>query len=154
MGVIHGEKPEIAIVPQSLHRLIYGPDKRATPPLDDDLNVNLCTSEHLLVHHPMLEGILLSECERLRQRSLANKLISLFRQFGGTELRLKLVWLCWLDLMTGNSLEDWKENLKRKSEKELEEWIINRQRQSTALTDLMDQYVLLAYRTTVDDNRN
>ena len=44
--------------------------------------VNLCTSEHLLVHHPMLEGILLSECERLRQRSLlANKLISLFRQF-------------------------------------------------------------------------
>ncbi|MCV4982859.1 hypothetical protein OFP24_24630, partial [Escherichia coli] len=63
----NGEKPEIAIVPQSLHRLIYGPDKRATPPLDDDLIVNLCTSEHLLVHHPMLEGILLSECERLRQ---------------------------------------------------------------------------------------
>ncbi|GDU67257.1 hypothetical protein ODW13_24570 [Escherichia coli] len=52
----NGEKPEIAIVPQSLHRLIYGPDKRATPPLDDDLIVNLCTSEHLLVHHPMLEG--------------------------------------------------------------------------------------------------
>nr|MCQ8856723.1 hypothetical protein [Escherichia coli] len=41
----NGEKPEIAIVPQSLHRLIYGPDKRATPPLDDDLIVNLCTSE-------------------------------------------------------------------------------------------------------------
>ncbi len=54
--------------------------------------MNLCTSEHLLIHHPMLEGILLSECERLKQHSLANKLISLFRQFGGTELRLKLVW--------------------------------------------------------------
>ncbi len=26
----NGEKPEIAIVPQSLHRLIYGPDKRTT----------------------------------------------------------------------------------------------------------------------------
>lgn len=49
----NGEKPEIAIVPQSLHRLIYGPDKRSSPSLDDDLVVNLCTSEHLLVHHPM-----------------------------------------------------------------------------------------------------
>ncbi|HHU7482066.1 hypothetical protein, partial [Escherichia coli] len=65
-----------------------------------------------------------------------------------------LVWLCWLDLMTGNSLDDWTENLKRKSEKELGEWIIDRQKQNAALTDLMDQYVLLAYRTTVDGNRN
>ncbi|STL54325.1 transposase [Escherichia coli] len=146
----NGEKPEIAIVPQSLHRLIYGPDKRSSPSLDDDLVVNLCTSEHLLVHHPMLEGILLSECERLKQHSLANKLISLFRQFGGTELRLKLVWLCWLDLMTGNSLDDWTKNLKHKSEKDLEQWIIARQGQSEPLTNLMDQYVLMAYRTSVD----
>lgn len=29
-----------------------------------------------------------------------------------------------------------------------------RQKQNAALTELMDQYVLLAYRTTVDDNRN
>ena len=65
----------------------------------------------------MLEGVLLSECERLGQHSLANRLISLFRQFSGTELRLKLVWLCWYDLMIGNSLKDWTENLKRKSEK-------------------------------------
>ncbi len=170
----NGEKPEIAIVPQSLHRLIYGPDKRSLhrlffgpvelrcPSLDDDLVVNLCTSEHLLIHHPMLEGILLSECERLKQHSLANKLISLFRQFGGTELRLKLVWLCWLDLMTGNSLDDWTKNLKHKpetqirkrsrwkSEKDLEQWIIARQGQSEPLTNLMDQYVLMAYRTSVD----
>ena len=147
---INGGKPKIAIVPRSLHRLIYGPDKRSSPSLDDDLVVNLCTSEHLLVHHPMLEGILLSECERLKQHSLANKLISLFRQFGGTELRLKLVWLCWLDLMTGNSLDDWTKNLKHKSEKDLEQWIIARQGQSEPLTNLMDQYVLMAYRTSVD----
>ncbi len=115
--------------------------------------VNLCTSEHLLVHHPMLEGILLSECERLRQRSLANKLISLFRQFGGTELRLKLIWLCWLDLMTGNSLDDWTENLKRKSEKR---WgMDHRPSEAERSTGGSDGSVrALAYRTTVDDNRN
>ncbi|WP_097293421.1 hypothetical protein, partial [Escherichia coli] len=150
----NGEQSEIAIVPGSLHRLIYGHDKRAMPPLDDDLVVNLCTSENLLVHHPMLEGILLSECTRLHKKSLANKLISIFRQFDGTELRLKLVWLCWFDLMTGNCLDDWTENLKRKSEKELEKWIIERQNRNAPLTNLMDQYVLLAFRTTVDDSRN
>ncbi len=108
----------------------------------DDIFIN--NKNHLILIHQYNTSSLLT---------LANKLISLFRQFGGTELRLKLVWLCWLDLMTGNCLDDWTENLKRKSEKELEEWIINRQKQSAALTDLMDQYVLLAYRTTVDDKR-
>ncbi|MBN1033943.1 hypothetical protein INS74_25195, partial [Escherichia coli] len=80
------------------------------------------------------------------QHSLANRLISLFRQFSGTELRLKLIWLCWYDLMIGNSLKDWTENLKRKSEKELAEWVIDRQTENEPLTYLMDQYVLLAYR--------
>ncbi|MDU9513076.1 hypothetical protein F8C12_25195, partial [Escherichia coli] len=80
----------------------------------------------------------------------ANKLISLFRQFGGTALRLNLVWLCWLDLMTGNSLDDWTKNLKHTSEKDLEQWNIARQGQSAPLTNLMDPYVLMAYRTSVD----
>lgn len=79
-----GEEEVIAIVPQCLHRIIYG---RAAAPLtvNDDLSVSLFTQEHLLAHHPMLEGVLLSECVRLKQRPLANKLISLFRQFGGIE---------------------------------------------------------------------
>ncbi len=52
--------------------------------------------------------------------------------------------------MTGNSLDDWTKNLKYKSEKDLEQWIIARQGQSEPLTNLMDQYVLMAYRTSVD----
>ncbi|BBU82934.1 hypothetical protein ECP029894214_0401 [Escherichia coli P0298942.14] len=52
--------------------------------------------------------------------------------------------------MTGNSLDDWTKNLKHKSEKDLEQWIIARQGQSEPLTNLMDQYVLMAYRTSVD----
>ena len=111
-----GEEEVIAIVPQCLHRIIYG---RAAAPLtvNEDLSVSLFTQEHLLAHHPMLEGILLSECVRLKQRPLANKLISLFRQFSGSELRLKLVWLCWYDLMLGNCLDDWTDNLRFKKTK-------------------------------------
>ncbi|EIQ2313679.1 hypothetical protein LUT64_004422, partial [Escherichia coli] len=46
--------------------------------------------------------------------------------------------------------DDWTKNLKHKSEKDLEQWIIARQGQSEPLTNLMDQYVLMAYRTSVD----
>ncbi|HHA7951071.1 TPA: hypothetical protein ACOP2N_002608 [Salmonella enterica] len=144
-----GEGDVIAIVPQCLQRIIYG---RAAAPLtvNDDLSVSLFTQEHLLAHHPMLEGILLSECVRLKQRPLANKLISLFRQFSGSELRLKLVWLCWYDLMLGNSLDDWIDNLRFKKDHEMEIWINNRQEENPALTRLMDEYVCFAWRTTAE----
>ena len=89
----------------------------------------------------MLEGILLSECVRLKQRPLANRLISLFRQFSGSELRLKLVWLCWYDLMLGNCLDDWTDNLRFKKDKEAE---------NPVLTSLMDEYVCFAWRTTAE----
>ncbi|EOZ3891033.1 hypothetical protein ACQLOM_001245 [Escherichia coli] len=139
----------IAIVPQCLHRIIYG---RAAAPLtvNEDLSVSLFTQEHLLAHHPMLEGILLSECVRLKQRPLANKLISLFRQFSGSELRLKLVWLCWYDLMLGNCLDDWTDNLRFKKDKEMDIWINDRQAENPALTSMMDEYVCFAWRTTAE----
>ncbi|EAU0260486.1 hypothetical protein A6855_28005, partial [Salmonella enterica] len=142
-----GRDPVIAIVPQCLHRLIYGKTVAASLSLDDDLSVSLCTQEHLLAHHPMLEGVLLSECVRLKQRPLANKFISLFRQFSGSELRLKLVWLCWYDLMLGNCLDDWTDNLRFKKDKEMDIWINDRQAENPALTGLMDEYVCFAWRT-------
>ncbi|EFA6635748.1 hypothetical protein MKV99_002051 [Escherichia coli] len=144
-----GGEEVIAIVPQCLYRIIYG---RAAEPLTvhDDLSVSLFTQEHLLVHHPMLEGILLSECVRLKQRSLANKLISLFRQFSGNELRLKLVWLCWYDLMLGNCLDDWTDNLRFKKHIEMDIWINDRQAENPALASLMDEYVCFAWRTTTE----
>lgn len=144
-----GEGDVITIVPQCLHRIIYG---RAAAPLtvNDDLSVSLFTQEHLLAQHPMLEGILLSECVRLKQRPLANKLISLFRQFSGSELRLKLVWLCWYDLMLGNCLDDWIDTLRFKNSQEMDIWVNNRQEENPALTRLMDEYVCFAWRTTTE----
>ena len=145
-----GKASAIAIVPQCLHRIIYGKTAAASLSLEDDLSVSLCTQEHLLAHHPMLEGVLLSECVRLKQRPLANKLISLFRQFSGTELRLKLVWLCWYDLMLGNGFADWTENLKIKTEEEVNHWINERQSEHYALTSIVDEYITFAYRTALD----
>ncbi len=143
------KEPINAVVPLCLHKIIFGPHLEKPSPPVDDLNVSLSTQEHLLVHHPMLEGVLLSECVRLKQRSLAKKLISLFQQFSGTEIRLKLVWLCWYDLMLGNDLTDWIESLKFKSEPEIIVWINNRQDENEALTSAMDEYVTFAYRTVV-----
>lgn len=145
-----GKEPVIAIVPHWLHRLIYGKAAAASLSIDDDLSVSLLTQEHLLAHHPMLEGVLLSECVRLKQRSLANKLTSLFQQFRGTELRLKLVWLCWYDLMLGNCLADWIESLKFKTSEEVNNWVNDRQAENHMLTSMMDEYVYFAYRTVLD----
>ncbi|EKM0531476.1 hypothetical protein ACMUBS_002627 [Cronobacter turicensis] len=145
-----GEKAVIAIVPHWLHRIIYGKAAAASLSIDDDLCVSLLTQEHLLAHHPMLEGVLLSECVRLKQRSLANKLTSLFQQFRGTELRLKLVWLCWYDLMLGNCLADWVESLKFKTSEEVNSWVNDRQAENHMLTSKMDEYICFAYRTVLD----
>ncbi|MGG6195054.1 hypothetical protein ACQV2B_13350 [Pantoea allii] len=143
------KEPAHAVVPQCLHKIIFGQQvEKSSLPIDDQ-NVSLSTQEDLLVHHPMLEGVLLSECVRLKQRSLANKLISLFQQFSGTEIRLKLVWLCWYDLMLGNDLTDWIENLKFKSDAEVTQWMCDRQAENVALTNAMDEYVIFAYRTVV-----
>ena len=49
-----GEEEVIAIVPQCLHRIIYG-RAAASLAVNDDLSVSLFTQEHLLAHHPMLE---------------------------------------------------------------------------------------------------
>lgn len=145
-----GKEAVIAIVPHWLHRLIYGKAEAASLSIDDDLSVSLLTQEHLLAHHPMLEGVLLSECVRLKQRSLANKLTSLFQQFRGTELRLKLVWLCWYDLMLGNCLADWIESLKFKTSEEVNNWVNDRLAENHMLTSMMDEYVCFAYRTVLD----
>ncbi|EBM7423731.1 hypothetical protein ACVIAR_004368 [Salmonella enterica] len=144
-----GENEVIAIVPRCLHRIIYG-RSAASLTVNDDLSVSLFTQEHLLAHHPMLEGILLSECVRLKQRPLANRLISLFRQFSGDELRLKLVWLCWYDLMLGNCLDDWIDTLRFKNSQEMDIWINNRQEENPALTSMMDEYVCFAWRTSTE----
>lgn len=144
-----GKEAVIAIVPHWLHRIIYG-KAAASLSIDDDLNVSLLTQEHLLAHHPMLEGVLLSECIRLKQRSLANKLTSLFQQFRGTELRLKLVWLCWYDLMLGNCLADWVESLKFKTSEEVNSWVNDRQAENHMLTSKIDEYICFAYRTVLD----
>ncbi|MCE9873167.1 hypothetical protein LZ667_17440 [Hafnia alvei] len=133
-----------AVVPQCLYRLIYGNQPPEPLPVATDMLISLETEQKMLRRHPMLEGVLLSECMRLKQRSLANKLISLLYQFSSPEYQYKLVWLCWYDLMLGAPLEDWLDNLKRKTPEELCSWLGDRQSENLRLTQLMDEYLLFA----------
>ncbi|EMA4781691.1 hypothetical protein U3C50_001405 [Providencia rettgeri] len=138
------EACQVAVIPARLYRLVYGnayPDKLTE---EEDLNLSFHIDERLLRYHPMLEGILLSECARLKQHSFANKLISLFQQFNDPEIRPKLVWLCWYDLLIGSPLDDWNHTLKLKSKEQLVEWVIDRQAENWGLTTIMDEYVLLS----------
>lgn len=147
------QEPLIAIVPQSLYRLIHGKTEPVLLSVEDDMEMSLEMHEYLLFHHPLLEGVLLSECLRLKQRSLANKLTNLFQQFRGTEIRLKLVWLCWYDLMLGAPLTEWVDTLKFKTKEEMHHWVNARQNENWALTRLMDEYVTFSHRTATDSSQ-
>ena len=109
--------------------------------IQNDLRLSLETDGQLLFTHGGLEGVLLSECVRLKQRSLANKLISLLQQFNNVEYRHKLVWLFWYDRMLGAPLDDWLENLKKMNDEEFCFWLLQRQEENSKLTHLMDEYV-------------
>ncbi|OVZ94953.1 hypothetical protein CBW54_00645 [Yersinia kristensenii] len=132
------ERAEVAIVPEFLYRLVLPSEL-----LVDDRTCSLEMDRYSLLHHPMLEGVLLSECLRLKQYSLANRLGSLFRQFGNSEIKHKLVMLSWYDLLVGYPPLDGIEELKFKGSSDLNDWINQRQAENNALTFMMDEYVLL-----------
>ncbi|HBB4139992.1 TPA: hypothetical protein KAV15_001199 [Escherichia coli] len=99
-------------------------------------------TDEILFTHAGVEGVLLSECVRLKQSRIAKKLISLSARFKAREIRHKLIWLCWYDLMQGASMTDWLENLKRMNHVEICFWLGQRQEKNVVLTKLMDEYVV------------
>ncbi len=131
-----------AVVPQYLYRMIYGKTRPEPLTMQDGLRISLETDDELLFTHAGLEGVLLSECIRLKQCSIANKLSNLFIRCKSREIRRKLIWLCWYDLMLGAPLNDWLDNLKLMNQEELCFWLGQRQEENTALTSLMDEYVI------------
>ncbi|EPX9373666.1 hypothetical protein A9Q62_14475 [Yersinia ruckeri] len=131
------DRAEVAIVPEFIYRLV-----KPSELLVDDRGCSLEMDRYSLLHHPMLEGVLLSECLRLKQPSLANWLGSLLRHFGSSEIKHKLVMLSWYDLLVGYPALDGVETLKFKASPDLNDWINQRQAENTALTFMMDEYVL------------
>lgn len=131
------DRAEVAIVPEFLYRLVLPSEL-----LVDDRTCSLEMDRYSLLHHPMLEGVLLSECLRLKQHLLANRLGALFRQFGNSEIKHKLVMLCWYDLLVGYPALDGVEKLKFKASSDLNDWINQRQAENNALTFMMDKYIL------------
>ncbi|MBP2836916.1 hypothetical protein [Dickeya parazeae] len=136
-----GTEAVTAVVPQCLYRVVYGKTRPKLLTTQRNLRTSFETDDELLFTHAGLEGVLLSECIRIGEHRLANKLISLFARFKAREIRHKLIWLCWYDLMLGVSMADWLENLKRMNHEEICFWLGQRQEENEVLTSLMDEYV-------------
>lgn len=134
-----------AVVPQSLYRMIYGKTRPDPLGIQRDFLISLDINTELLFTHAGLEGILLSECARLKQNHLASKLRSLLARVRSRELRQKLIWLCWYDLMMGAPADDWLDILALADDEQITTWLIHRQEENTVLTDLMDEYVVFMH---------
>ncbi|APW17092.1 hypothetical protein P7T24_000655 [Salmonella enterica subsp. enterica serovar Muenster] len=134
-----------AVVPQSLYRMIYGKTRPDPLSIQRDFLISLDINTELLFTHVGLEGILLSECARLKQNHLASKLRSLLTRVRSSELRQKLIWLCWYDLMMGTPADDWLDILALADDEQITTWLIHRQEENTVLTALMDEYVMFMH---------
>ncbi|EAX8475241.1 hypothetical protein AH421_22050 [Salmonella enterica] len=134
-----------AVVPQSLYRMIYGKTRPDPLSIQRDFLISLDINTELLFTHTGLEGILLSECARLKQNNLASKLRHLLTRVRVCELRQKLIWLCWYDLMMGAPVDDWLDMLALADDVQITTWLIHRQEENTVLTDLMDEYVVFMH---------
>ncbi|EBG5865752.1 hypothetical protein FI246_07835 [Salmonella enterica subsp. enterica] len=130
-----------AVVPQSLYRMIYGKTRPDPLSIQRDFLISLDINTELLFTHAGLEGGLLSECVRLKQNHLASKLRHLLTRVRSRELRQKLIWLCWYDLMMGAPVDDWLDMLALADDVQITTWLIHRQEENTVLTALMDEYV-------------
>lgn len=57
----------------------------------EDMSTRLDSDTTLLLHHPMLEGILLSECARLKQFPVQRALLVMLQRLTSREIRHKIV---------------------------------------------------------------
>ncbi|WP_353654422.1 hypothetical protein [Citrobacter sp. CK202] len=121
--------------------MIYNKTKPEPLSIQNDLRLSLETDGQLLFARRGLEGALLSECVRLKQRSLANELISLLQQFNNVAYRHKLVWIFWYDRMLGAPFDDRLENIKKMNDEEICFWLLQLQEENAELPHLMDEYV-------------
>lgn len=143
LGSLHfpGTGQVTAVVPHALYRLL----RSNQPPVmtvTEDMSTRLDSDTTLLLHHPMLEGLLLSECARLKQLPVQRALMNMLQRLTGREIRHKIVWLCWCDLMRGDDPCDWLEHLVPQPAEALYLWLGNRQDKEPILTLMMDECLL------------
>lgn len=130
-----------AVVPHALNRLFH---RNQTPVITvtEDMSTRLDSDTAMLLHHPMLEGILLSECARLKLFPIQRALLRMLQRLTSQEIRHKIVWLCWCDLMCGADPCFWLERLASQPDEALYLWLGDRQDNDSVFTLMMDEYLL------------
>ncbi|EMX9647854.1 hypothetical protein AAH559_005368, partial [Salmonella enterica] len=93
--------------------------------------------------YPLLPGIMLSECVRLRLDGLHNCLERVFSRLRLPGLRESLTLLCWYELVNGLQNSDWL-YLPELSEQEVKTWGETRLSQYPLLYRVVDEYVFFA----------
>ncbi|EBK1959315.1 hypothetical protein LB105_005142 [Salmonella enterica] len=93
--------------------------------------------------YPLLPGILLSECIRLRPDGLHDCLERVFSRLREPGLRESLTLLCWYELVNGLQNSDW-QYLPVLCEQEVKKWMETRLSQYSSLYGVVDEYVFFA----------
>lgn len=79
---------------------------------------------------------------RLKLFPIQRALLRMLQRLTSQEIRHKIVWLCWCDLMCGADPCFWLERLASQPDEALYLWLGDRQDNDSVFTLMMDEYLL------------
>ncbi|BES86474.1 hypothetical protein PEC302110_35710 [Pectobacterium araliae] len=88
----------------------------------------------------MLNGILISECDRLHLEVLSDSLQMLFDRENEPGIQEALTLLCWSERLNGLFFREWA-SLTNKTDRQVQVWINPRRKTQPTLLAMIDEYV-------------
>ncbi|AUQ41077.1 secretoglobin family protein [Yersinia ruckeri] len=125
----HIPEGSVIVIPQCLLQITHSPGVEACA---------IVTKITKQTDWPLLAGVLLSECYRLKQGTLAEQLQMLFRLYSPA-IRQALTLLCWCELVMGLDMSEWY-TLHLLHPDTVAQWLAAKQKAYEGLTTLIEGY--------------